>query len=144
MYSHNFGNCTAGWSGIDIKASLDAGMPINVTRTTEGNTFKPTGSGKIIKIKQTDESGLVTCTVDYSSPLYTLLMVQYKLETIAPFILYDGDTGRRWYYINSVLVTVPDLSIGIDTAPFSWQWFYEKADYQPGAESNLNLNVIGS
>jgi hypothetical protein len=144
MYNHSFANCTASWSGIDVKASLDSGMPISVTRTTAGNTFKPTGAGKIIKIKQTDESGLVTCTVDYSSPAYTLLMAQYLLETIAPFILYDGDTKRRWYYINSVIVTVPDLSMGIDTAPFSFQFFYEKADYQPGAASNLNLNIIGS
>jgi hypothetical protein len=144
MYTHDFGNCTADWSGIDVKASLAAGMSIAVTRTTEGNTFKPTGAGKIIKIKQTDESGMVTCTIDYSAPAYTLLMAQYKLETIAPFVVYDGNTGRRWYYLNSVLVTVPDVSHGIDTEPFSWQWFYEKADFQPGANSNLNLNVVGS
>ncbi len=144
MYDHSFANCTASWSGIDVKASMDSGQPIGITRTVARNTFKATGSGKLIKIRQTDESGLVTCTLDYSSPGYTLLMAQLELETIAPFILYDGNTKRRWYYLNSVLVTVPDLTMGIDTGPFSWQWMYEKADYQPGAASNLNLNIIGS
>lgn len=143
MYTHNFGNCTATWAGVDVKASLDTGMSINVTRTTARYTFKPTGAGKIIRMKQTDESGLVTCTIDYSSPAYVLLMAQIELETVAPFVLYDGDTGRRWYYLNSTLVTVPDLSMGIETGPFSWQWFYEKADFQPGAASNLNLAVVG-
>jgi hypothetical protein len=143
-YSHNFGNCTATWSGIDVKASMDAGMPINVTRTQPDQTFKPTGNGGIVVIEQTDKSGLVTCTIDYSSPAYTLLMAAHELRTVAPFVLYDGDTGRRWYFVNSTIVTAPDISIGVDTAPFSFQWFYKNAAFQPGAESNLNLNVVGS
>ena len=143
-YNHSFALCTASWAGIDVKASLDSGMPITKTRTTTNFTMKPTGTGNIVRIKQTDQSGMLTCTIDYSSPAHTLLMEQLLLETVAPFVLYDGTTARRWYFINSFLVGEPDLTIGIDTAPFAWQWAFESADYQPGAESNLNLNILGT
>lgn len=144
MYDHSFALCTASWAGIDVKASLDSGMPISVARTTPGFAFKPTGSGKLIRMKATDQSGIITCTLDYSSPGHTLLMTQYKLETVSMFVLYDGATKRRWYYSNATLITEPDLTLGIDTGPFSWQWMFEAADYQPGAASNLNLNILGS
>jgi hypothetical protein len=141
MYKHSFSNCTASWSGIDIKSGLDVGLSINTARTGPRNTFKSTGSGKLVKIRQTDESGTITCSIDYSSPTHTLLMAQLELETVAVFTIYDGDTKRRWYAQNAVLITDPDLALGVDTGPFSWMWMFEKIDYQPGAASNLNLNV---
>lgn len=144
MYKHSFSNCTATWGGIDIKSGLDIGLSITTARTGPRNTFKPTGTGKLVKIRQTDESGVLTATIDYSSPTHTLLMAQLELETIGVFVFYDGNTRRRWYAQNSVLITDPDLSIGIDTGPFAWTWMFEKLDYQPGAATNLNLNVIGS
>lgn len=140
-YGQNFGNFTANWAGIDIKSGLDSGMPLSAVRTGPVNTIKPTGSGSIIKIKQTDNSGVITCTVDYSSPAYTLLIAQLKLETLDMFTVYDGNTQRRWYYKNAFLFNIPDLSIGIDTAPFSFTWYFEDQDYQVAA--NANLNVLG-
>lgn len=144
MKAHNFHNCTASWLGIDIKSGLDAGMPISMARTGPRNTFKPTGNGKVIKIRQTDDSGTLSCIVDYSSNLNTLLMAQLELEAIGSFVLYDGNTKRRWYFLNATLVTDPDFTLGIDTSPVTWMWFYEKADYQPGATNNLTANIIGS
>lgn len=141
MYKHNFSNVTATWAGINIKAGLDVGLSIAVARTTARNTFKPTGSGKLIKIRQTDESGTLTATIDYSSPTHGLLMAQLELETVSVFTLYDGNTGRRWFYKNATLITEPDLALGVDTGPFAWAWMFESSTFQP---SNHTLNQIGS
>ena len=139
--SNNFSNVTATWAGIDIKAGLDVGLSIAVARTTARNTFKPTGSGKLIKIRQTDESGTLTATIDYSSPTHGLLMAQLELETVSVFTLYDGNTGRRWFYKNATLITEPDLALGVDTGPFAWAWMFESSTFQPGDHT---LNQIGS
>lgn len=144
MYKHNFSNCTASWAGIDIKNSTDTGMSISMARAQPRHTFKTNGAGKVIKIRQPDDSGVLTCTLDWSSPAHTLLMAQIELETVAVFVLYDGNTKRRWYFQNATLVTDPDFQLGTDTAPFSWAWQFEKMDYQPGAETNINANVVGS
>lgn len=141
MYKHNFTNVTASWADIDIQAGLDVGLSITAARTGPRNTFKPTGSGKLIKIKQTDNSGTLTATIDYSSPTHELLMAQLELETVAVFTLYDGNTGRRWYYKNAVLITEPDLAIGVETGPFAWAWMFESSSFTPGTPTR---NQIGS
>jgi hypothetical protein len=144
MYKHNFGNCTANWAGVDIKNGLDVGLSITAVRTSADWTMKPIGNGKIVQIKQTDLSGAMTCTIDYSAPTYVSLMAQRVLETVSLFTLYDGDTGRTWYFNNAFITNEPDLSLGIETGPFSFVWFYESSDFQAGAPSNINLNVVGS
>lgn len=143
MQAHNFKNFSISWLGIDVKSGLDAGMSASMARTGPRHTFKPTGNGKQIRIRQTDDSGVLTCTVDYSSPLNTLLMAQLELESVGMLTIYDGNTKRRWYLLNATLVTDPDFSFGVDTSPVTWMWFYEKADYQPGA-NDLTANVIGA
>jgi hypothetical protein len=141
MYKHNFANVTATWAGINIQSGLDVGLSITVARTGPRNTFKPTGAGKLIKIRQTDDSGTLTAAIDYSSPTHGLLMAQLKLETVGVFTLYDGNTGRRWFYKNATLITEPDLAIGVDTGPFAWAWMFETSTFTAG---DSTLNQIGS
>ncbi len=124
MYKHNFSNVTATWAGIDIKAGLDVGLSIAVARATARYT-----------------SGTLTATIDYSSPTPGLLMAQLELETVSVFTLYDGNTGRRWFYKNATLITEPDLALGVDTGPFAWAWMFESSTFQPG---DPTLNQIGS
>jgi hypothetical protein len=143
LYNHNFGNCTATWNGIDVKASLDQGSPIVVARTVPEFTIKATGSGNIIRVRATDNSGMITTTIDYSSPAYVLLQAARVLEQTAVFTLYDGNTGRKWYHQSAFIVTDPDLTLGVDTTPFTFTWFFVSRDFQAGAQSNLNLNVVG-
>lgn len=142
-YKHNFGNCTITWAGIDIKASVDAGMSVTDAQTVPRNAFKTTGTGKTVRMVNPDHSGVLTCTIDYSSPAHALLMVQFGLETIGVLTIYDGDMKRNWYYKNATLVTDPNLAMGVETGPFSWQWYYEDRDFVQ-ALSNLNLNVQGA
>lgn len=143
LYQHNFGNCTASWNGIDVKASMADGSPIVVARTVPEFTIKATGSGNIIRVRATDNSGMITTTIDYSSPAYTPLQAARLLEQTAVFTLYDGNTGRKWYHANAFIVTDPDVTLGIDTTPFTFAWYFTSRDFQPGATSNLNLNVVG-
>lgn len=144
MYKHNFANCTATWAGIDIKNSTDPGMSIDVSRAEPRYTFKTNGVGKLIRTRSQNDSGTLTCTLDWSSPAHTLLMVQIELETVDLFTIYDGDTKRKWYFINATLVTDPNFQVGGETTPFSWAWQFEKMDYDPVTNININANIIGS
>lgn len=143
MYTHSFSNCIITWAGIDIKASLDTGVSVTDAQTTPRNTFKTNGAGKLIRMVMPDRSGVLTCTIDYSSPAHALLIAELELETVGVLTLNDANTGRTWYFKNATLVTDPNLSIGTETGPFSWQWQYESKAFTQ-ALGNLNLNVVGS
>ena len=115
-----------------------------VSRAEPRYTFKTNGVGKLIRTRSQNDSGTLTCTLDWSSPAHTLLMVQIELETVDLFTIYDGDTKRKWYFINATLVTDPNFQVGGETTPFSWAWQFEKMDYDPVTNININANIIGS
>lgn len=144
MKNHDFHNFTASWAGIDIKSGLEAGTPISKARTTEMYTYKTTGSGELIRQRAVDDSGALTCSIDYSSKVHTLLEAQLRLETVATFVLYDGNMKRRWYFTNASLVSDPDVVIGTETTAIQWVWMFEKEDFQPGATNNIDANVVGA
>lgn len=138
--------CDLTWNGLDFKEGLAQGTMVTEARTSKTWSFKPTGMGRGVRIKNPDKSGVLSVTVDQESKLHQQLrdfaqQDETTLLVVKPFVIKDNNTGEVFNYLNTYIITQPDESRGTESAVFTWEFQYESFSKNAIPADN---NVVGS
>lgn len=156
MREHNTDKVQLSWSPLvpipgvgnvlDLKPGVADGDYFAETKGASRYTVKPTGTGKLVRIKSPQKHGMVTITMDRESEEHNTLLAIVLADDLAanlvgPLVKFDGMTGRTTIYKNAFIQTEPDEVSGTGSGTYGWVFGYEQRIVSPGPP---NSNVVGA
>lgn len=133
------------WQGLDLKPGLAAGTSITETRNAPTYTQKPTGQGRVVRIKNPDRSGTLSIVVDQESNAHQDLRTLAQADRVSSnivgtFAVVDQTSGEVFFWKNAYISTEPDEIRGTESQTFTWVFNFE--DFEKTVA--LNNNDVGT
>ncbi len=147
MRQYAFDRVQVSWAKLDLTEGISAGTSIVEARNAPTWTYKPTGYGRIVRVRNPDKSGSITITIDQTSltlqRLRFIMLTDENLQaSVFPMIITDTTSKEVWTYTNCFLTSEPDQSRGTEAGAFPWVWSYEKDVKTPVLP--LTANAVGA
>ena len=136
MRQYSIDQVEATWAGLDLKTGIAEGTSIVPARNAPTYTQKPTGNGRLIRVRNPDRSGTITITVDQTSKLHQELLAVALADralgnVVKTLQVTDNTTGATHTYINAFITTDPDQAFGTEAATYPWVFGFESMEGVP-------------
>lgn len=106
--------------------------------------------GKTTRVKNRDNSGVATITLQQTSPdndLFSQIVSQDQIYQTGRFTLTLTDTGGQssLVLVDGYFRSKPDVSFSSDPTSREWEFVYQReVDYAVGGNSNSTLDLLSS
>jgi hypothetical protein len=134
------------WAALDLKEGIAEGTSITEAMTSPAWTQKPTGTGKVVRVYNPDQSGTVSVVVDQESKTHQQLLAiaiadRVTRSQVFPMVMVDTSTGETFVYQNAYIMTEPDESRGTESATFTWVFNFETKSHAAAPNDD---NLVGA